>query len=169
MESLCLRSARSAKSNMQSHRTSSASKRPMKSLDGTKRTQKENAENDPKKIMAENAWREIEQYTKPRAVSSNVRSPASKGQSLVPPLPIHMISSGQAGKPNGNQKKPSIDKQPSARGNDNGRPPPPESLRTPRTGRTTGRPPVHQPHVPNSQQPSARGAAPLDSRRQVDS
>ena len=38
MESLCLRSARSAKSNMQSHRTSSASKRPIKSLDGTKRT-----------------------------------------------------------------------------------------------------------------------------------
>ena len=71
----------------------------MKSLDGTKRTQKENNENDPKKLnMAENAWREIEQYTKPRAVSSNVRSPASKGQSLVPPLPIHMINNGPAGK-----------------------------------------------------------------------
>ena len=48
--------------------------------------------------MAENAWREIEQYTKPRAVSSNIRSPASKGQSLVPPLPIHMINNAPVGR-----------------------------------------------------------------------
>jgi hypothetical protein len=29
---------------------------------------------------------------KPKAQSSGIRSPANKAQSLVPPLPIHMIS-----------------------------------------------------------------------------
>ena len=82
----------------------------------------------------------------------------------MPPLPLHNINNNFNGGKNGNQKKPSIDKPPTAR-SINERPPPAESHRTPRTGRTTGRPPIHKPQDPNSQQPSSRGLKPIDSNR----
>ena len=152
----------------------------MTSLDGTKRSHRAGEESDKKQNGGKDGVPQLAAgapQIKPRAQSSNVRSPVNKVQSLVPPLPIHMIDSHNAAKPttfqsNNHPKKQSIDKQaPSAR-SANGKPPPPESYRSHRSGRSNSHRPPHIQQQPPfsqqqlySQQHSHRGATPLDSKR----
>ena len=112
MEQLCLRSARSKNSGgqpLKSHRSQpSASKRPLTSLEASRRSSRADIPSDQQtshhqhkpshdrreailntpKIMTSGS------KSKPKAQSSGIRSPsrAGRAQSLVPPLPIHMIS-----------------------------------------------------------------------------
>lgn len=167
MEQLCLRSARSQKSGQNlkshSHRSQSASKRPMNSLEASRRSSRAEADLGNQKSTIDR--RESNLNTpiimnsgtkqRPKASSSGVRSPteglAGRAHSLVPPLPIHMINnvSGKdhhqhhQGKklkhPNpaaaGSQHQQHTQPQNSAR-SAHSKPPPPESYRSHRSHRS---------------------------------
>lgn len=108
MEQMCLKSARSHKSNsnLKSHRSLSASKKPVASHEVSRRSSRANdfdfdgdyrlKASSPQHNPYANADQlhptsGAKRITKPK--TSGIRSPhESKAHSLVPPLPIHMIA-----------------------------------------------------------------------------
>ena len=70
----------------------------MTSLDGTKRSHRAGEESDKKQNGGKDGVPQLAAgapQIKPRAQSSNVRSPVNKVQSLVPPLPTGWVNLNQ--------------------------------------------------------------------------
>ena len=104
---------------------------------------------------------------KPKARSSGIRSPnhaVGKVQSLVPPLPIHMIGNSNVDSGAAKPKKPQPAQQQNSARSAHSKPPPPESYRSHRSNQNRQQPHGTQQHL-NSGRSQGGGASRRSAQR----